>query len=181
MSAYPNPSCSECEEAIHVYCKKKSDEKFKLLEQAHCAKCWRPLYYNTNWPGSYESLRPPFYSPLQPMRLSVAQCGHIFHSQCIGGPRSDNHCPSCFSWIQSLRPLHYHNISSAPTQMPPIGNARPEFANSLNEVRIDMDEAHNSRAKNEDVIMDLKRKISQLTSEVERLQRHSDANRKPWK
>ena len=55
--------------------------------------------------------------------------------------------------------------------MPPIGNARPEFANSLNEVRIDMDEAHNSRAKNEDVIMDLKRKISQLTSEVERLQR----------
>ena len=53
MSAYPNPSCSECEEAIHVYCKKNNDEKFKLLEQAHCAKCWRPLYYNTNWPGKY--------------------------------------------------------------------------------------------------------------------------------
>ena len=158
-------------------------EKLKLLEQAHCAKCWRPLYYNANWPGSYESLRPPFYSPLQPMRLSVAQCGHIFHSQCIGGPRSDNHCPSCFSWIQSLRPLHYHNISTAPTQMPPIGNARPEFGSSLNEVRIDMDEAHNSRAKNEGDIMDLKRKISQLTSEVERLQRHLDTNniRKPWR
>ena len=53
MSAYPNPSCSECEEAIHIFCKKKTDEKFKLLEQAHCAKCWRPLYYNTNWPGKY--------------------------------------------------------------------------------------------------------------------------------
>ena len=86
--------------------------------------------------------------------------------------------------------------------MPPIGNAKPEFANpfclrpsasaeyenaasvihcGLNEVRIDMDEVHNSRAKNEDVIVDLKRKISQLTSEVERLQRHSDTNRNPWK
>ena len=178
MSAYPNPSCSECEEAIHVYCKKKSDEKFKLLEQAHCAKCWRPLYYNTNWPGSYESLRPPFYSPLQPLRLSVAQCGHIFHTQCIVESRSDNHCPSCFSWIQSLRPLHYHNISSnAPTQMPPIGNTKPEFGSStLNEVQ-------NSRAKCEDDIMDLKKKIGHLTSEVERLQRHLDTNniRKPWR
>ena len=65
--------------------------------------------------------------------------------------------------------------------MPPIGNARPEFSNSLNEVRIDMDEVPNSRAKNEDVIMDLKRKIGQLTSEVERLQQNSDANRKPWR
>ena len=65
--------------------------------------------------------------------------------------------------------------------MPPIGNARPEFVNALNEVRIDMDEAHNSRAKNEDVIMDLKRKISQLNSEVERLPQNSDANRKPWR
>ena len=100
MSAYPNPSCSECEEAIHVYCKKKNDEKFKLLEQAHCAKCWRPLFYNTNWPGSYESLRPPFHSPFQPLRLSVAQCGHIYHTQCIVESRSDNHCPSCFVWIQ---------------------------------------------------------------------------------
>ena len=66
--------------------------------------------------------------------------------------------------------------------MPPIGNARPEFTNTLNEVRIDMDEVDNSRAKNEDgIIMDLKRKIGQLSSEVERLQRHSNTNRKPWK
>ena len=100
MSVYPNPSCSECDQAIHVYCVKKNDEKFKLLEQAHCAKCWKPLYYNTNWPGSHESLRPPFYSPLQPLRLSVAQCGHIYHTQCIVESRSDNHCPSCFVWIQ---------------------------------------------------------------------------------
>ena len=56
--------------------------------------------------------------------------------------------------------------------MPPIENSKPEFANTLNEVRIDMDEVHNSRAKKEDVVMDLKRKISQLSSEVERLQRH---------
>merc|ERR1712108_33623 len=112
MSVYSNPSCSECDEAIHVHCMKKNDEKFKLLEQAHCAKCWRPLYFNTNWPGSHESLRPPFYSPLQPLRLSVAQCGHIYHTQCIVESRSDNHCPSCFVWIQRLRPFHYHN--SAP-------------------------------------------------------------------
>ena len=100
MSVYPNPSCSECDQAVHVYCVKKNDEKFKLLEQAHCAKCWKPLYYNTNWPGSHESLRPPFYSPLQPLRLSVAQCGHIYHTQCIVESRADNHCPSCFVWIQ---------------------------------------------------------------------------------
>ena len=55
--------------------------------------------------------------------------------------------------------------------MPPIGNTRPEFGNTLNEVRIDMDEVHNSRANNEDVYRDLKRKIGQLTSQVERLQR----------
>ena len=89
MSVYPNPSCSECDQAVHVYCVKKNDEKFKLLEQAHCAKCWKPLYYNTSWPGSHESLRPPFYSPLQPLRLSVAQCGHIYHTQCIVESRAD--------------------------------------------------------------------------------------------
>ena len=62
--------------------------------------------------------------------------------------------------------------------MPPIGNTKPEFGSStLNEVQ-------NSRAKCEDEIMDLKRKIGQLTSEVERLQRHLDTNntiRKPWR
>ena len=79
----------------------------------------------------------------------------------------------------SLRPLHYHNISSnAPTQMPPIGNTKPEFGSST------LEEVQNSRSKCEDEIMDLKRKIGQLTSDVERLQRHLDTNntiRKPWR
>ena len=61
--------------------------------------------------------------------------------------------------------------------MPRIGNTKPEFGSStLNEVQ-------NSRAKCEDDIMDLKKKIGHLTSEVERLQRHLDTNniRKPWR
>lgn len=89
-------SCSECEEAIHVFYVKKGDEKLKLLEQAHCAKCWRPLHFDSNWPGSRESLRPPFHSPGQPLRLSVAQCGHVFHNPCLN---SETHCPACFVWL----------------------------------------------------------------------------------
>ena len=153
MSVYLNPSCSE---AIHVYCVKKDDEKIKLLEQAHCAKCWRPLYFDTNWPGSHESLRPPFYSAFQPLRqMSVAQCGHIYHTQCIVESRSDNHCPSCYAWIQRLQPFHYHN-NSAPTVMP----------SSVE----NLDEIQKSKDKLEGDIMELKRKISQLNIELERIQ-----------
>ena len=61
--------------------------------------------------------------------------------------------------------------------MPPIGNTKPEFGSST------LEEVQNSRLKCEDEIMDLKRKIGQLTSEVERMQRHLDSNniRKPWR
>ena len=62
--------------------------------------------------------------------------------------------------------------------MPPIGNTKPEFGSST------LEEVQNSRSKCKDEIMDLKRKIGQLTSDVERLQRHLDTNntiRKPWR
>ena len=55
--------------------------------------------------------------------------------------------------------------------MTSTANSKPQFVNTLDEVQ-------NSRAKSEGDIMDLKRKIGQLSSEVERLQRHLD--RKLW-
>ena len=91
--------------------KKQSSFWSKLIVPNIC-KCWRPLNYNTNWPRSYELLG------LQPLTL----CESIIKS------RSDNHCASCLVVIQSLRPLHYHNIcNDAQTQMPPIANTKPKF------------------------------------------------------
>ena len=52
-----------------------------------------------------------------------------------------------------------------------MGNSKPQFGNTL-------EEAQNSRNKSEGDIMDLKRKIGQLSNEVERLQGHLD--RKLW-
>ena len=69
----------------------------------------------------------------------------------------------------SLRPFHYHN--TPPTPSPLVGNSKPQFGNTL-------EEAQNSRNKSEGDIMDLKRKIGQLSNEVERLQGHLD--RKLW-
>ena len=59
-----------------------------------------------------------------------------------------------------LRPIYYHSLTT-----------KHEFVNTLDEVQ-------NSRAKYEINIIDLRRKIGQLTSEVERLQ--SDLVRNPW-
>lgn len=95
--AYQN-SCLECEDAVHVYCVTKSGgEKVKLLEQTSCVQCWRPLLWT---PKAHESLRPPFYTSLIPVQISVASCGHIFHTPCLS---SNNHCPLCLSWIQPGR------------------------------------------------------------------------------
>ena len=94
MATHP---CSECDEAIHVYHFQPRDEKLKLLQQTQCAKCWRPLDYNTVWPGSSENLRPPFYSPLTKTKFLVAQCGHIFHAPCMS---RELHCPTCLAFIE---------------------------------------------------------------------------------
>ena len=82
-----------CEEAVDLYLVKKSanQEKFKLLQQAHCGKCWRPLIYNTTWPGSHENQRPPYHSTLR-TPISVSQCGHIFHTPCA---MLITHCAIC--------------------------------------------------------------------------------------
>ena len=87
-----------CEDEVDLYFVKtpNGQEKFKLLQQAHCAKCWRPLIYSTAWPGSHENLRPPFQSALQ-TQISVTQCGHIFHTTCSS---LVTHCPICQVFIQ---------------------------------------------------------------------------------
>ena len=88
-----------CEDATDLYFVKnpgEGQEKFKLLQQAHCASCWRPLRYNTVWPGSSENLRPPFHYTLR-TPMAVSQCGHVFHLPCA---TQVSHCPICRVLIQ---------------------------------------------------------------------------------
>ena len=72
------------------------EKEFKLLQQTHCASCWRPLMYNIVWPGSSENLRPPFHYTLR-TPMSVSQCGHLFHLTCA---TQVSHCPVCRVLIQ---------------------------------------------------------------------------------
>ena len=142
MSSSRSSPCTECEEAIHVYHIQQKDEKLKLLEQSNCAKCWRPLYYNTKWPGSHESLRPPFYSPATKTKYSVAQCGHIFHTPCLA---KETHCQLCLAYIKSVRPMHYH-----------VTNKNTDDRMDVQDLAL--------------VVKDLNKKLVRLTNEVDRLQ-----------
>ena len=139
MSSSP---CSECDEAIHVYHIQQRDEKLKLLQQTNCAKCWRPLHYNTKWPGSNENLRPPFFSPATKTKFSVAQCGHVFHTPCLA---KETHCQLCLAFIKSVRPMHYH-----------VSNKDNEDQMSVHDLG--------------QVVKDLNKKLVRLTNEVDRLQ-----------
>ena len=139
MSSSP---CSECDEAIHVYHIQQRDEKLKLLQQTNCAKCWRPLHYNTKWPGSHENLRPPFFSPATKTKFSVAQCGHVFHTPCL---TKETHCQLCLAYIKSVRPMHYH-----------VSNKNNEDQMSVQDLG--------------QVVKDLNKKLVRLTNEVDRLQ-----------
>ena len=47
--------CDECSQSCHLYLKPDEAQtihRIKLLEQAHCAWCWKPLRVNTVWPGA---------------------------------------------------------------------------------------------------------------------------------
>ena len=101
--------CSTCSDVVHVYCKKSSAMKhLKLLEQAQCAHCWRPLKITSSWPGPKESQRPPYGNGGS---IMVAQCGHLYHGTCVG---KKTHCGLCFSKIQKMVPFHYQEQSGQP-------------------------------------------------------------------
>ena len=100
-------TCSTCSEIIHVYYDKSSTVKpLKLLEQAHCGHCWRPLRVASTWPGPRRGQSQPYGNGRS---IVVAQCGHLYHGNCAG---KATHCALCFSTLEKLVPLHYQERSS---------------------------------------------------------------------
>ena len=73
--------------------------KLKLMEQSHCARCWRPLRVSTEWPGPRLDFLPPVPTD---RALLVLQCGHVYHSCCT---RDLSHCSACHVFVEKFRPL----------------------------------------------------------------------------
>jgi len=71
----------------------------RLMEQTHCARCWRPLRLSLAWPGPRVDLLPP--DPTD-RSLRAGQCGHVYHGSCA---RDLGHCPACHVFLQSLTPV----------------------------------------------------------------------------
>ena len=151
--------CSTCSEAVHVYHDQKSllKNNLKLLEQAHCAHCWRPLRVPNAWPGPREGQRPPYGNGAG--AIVVAQCGHIYHGNCAS---KLSHCGLCFASLQKLIPLHYQDMSrrhNAPSETAPtITDPKPEPESSLNETR--------DTNYLEDLITNLRHKMEDISAEV---------------
>lgn len=91
--------CPKCQLRIRTQIFKPSNTSFKLMEQTHCASCWRPLRVSTLWPGPRPGSLPP--DP-KCSTLEVAQCGHVYHSCCS---RVRSHCSACQAYIKTVRPL----------------------------------------------------------------------------
>ena len=114
MSARQQCPCRECSQSCHVCLKTDQAQtvgRIKLLEQAHCAFCWRPLQVTSEWPGPRTRLLPSDCSH----DLSVAQCGHVFHSACL---HKQTHCRQCNVFIRDVSPLH---VVVAATESAPSG------------------------------------------------------------
>ena len=74
----------------------------KLLEQTHCARCWRPLLTPTAYPGTRTSNLPP-ESPKDRVLVAAASCGHVFHSTCVyKAPK----CRQCHAHIKDVRQVN---------------------------------------------------------------------------
>ncbi len=80
---------------------KSRDLPLRLLEQSHCARCWRPLRVSTVWPGPRLAQLPP--SNPTDRALVVLQCGHVYHSSCCD--KYLTHCSACHVFIEKIRPL----------------------------------------------------------------------------
>ena len=102
MSGRQQCPCRECSQSCHLSLKPDQAQtvtRIKLLEQAHCAFCWRPLQVSSAWPGPRTSWLPPADGD----ELSVIQCGHVFHSGCV---HKQTHCRQCHVLITEVAPLH---------------------------------------------------------------------------
>ena len=187
---------TECDDAVHVYYMKpaSSDEKMKLMYQAHCARCWRPLKYNSKWPGPRKHQRPPFETGSADLtnpgnfatkpRLSIANCGHIFHSSCASA--SMPKCPTCLVHIETLRPFHFHT-KILPTKPEETDNGE---SSSTSGKQMQPEEVK----KMEDIhkmIEDIRRRMDRISGELSRLRKQvasEDKNknnkpdtRPPWR
>jgi hypothetical protein len=150
--------CSACSEVTHIYYEKSVHLKhnLKLLEQAHCAHCWRPLKIASSWPGPKESQRPPYGNGSS---IMVAQCGHLYHGTCAG---KASHCALCFSSIQKLIPLHYQELPRCTTENPTESRTSKPTPGP--------DETGTSE-KLEELIQSLKDKIEHISTEIVQLRR----------
>ena len=170
MSKQPCP-CSACSEVVHVYYDQKSllRNDLKLLEQAHCAHCWRPLRVPTAWPGPREGQRPPYGNGGS---MVVAHCGHIYHGYCAS---KLSHCGLCFSSLKKLTPLRYEAMTKCHTSSsetaPPKPDPKTVQESSLNETR--------DRRYLEGLISSLRDKIEHISAEVVQLRHLLKAQTSP--
>ena len=74
----------------------------RILEQTHCARCWRPLRTCPLWPGPRLSALPPHP---RDRSVTVTQCGHVYHGSCA---QELSHCSACHAFISDCRPLYVH-------------------------------------------------------------------------
>ncbi len=180
-------TCSTCSETIHVYYDKSSAVKpLKLLEQAHCGHCWRPLRVATSWPGPRRGQSQPYGNGGSGRSIVVAQCGHLYHGNCAG---KASHCALCFSTIEKLVPLHYQERSNRPdcrskSQQGSKVDSRKDAQESETAPE-DKDES--GVGKNlEELISSLRDKIERISEEVISLRRQltrrppPPANRWRW-
>lgn len=89
------------------------------------------------------------------MRLSVAQCGHVFHSTCAV---QESHCPVCFVLIMSLRPFHFHTKVKDQQPLP----RSIEVTGSSSDVETMMDNLTVKMELISDKVSNLQRQISKL-------------------
>jgi hypothetical protein len=156
-------ACRACSEVVHVYRDQKLllRNDLKLLEQAHCAHCWRPLRVATAWPGPREGQRPPYGNGSS---MVVAQCGHIYHETCTS---KLSHCGLCFSSLDKMIPLHYQDMSecynSPPKTVPTKPGPKTMQESSFIESR--------DKSYLEGLISSLRDKIEQISAEVVQLRR----------
>jgi hypothetical protein len=151
---------------MHLY--HDSESRLKILEQAHCAHCWRPLRVTSAWPGPRESHRPPYGNG---RHMLVANCGHVFHGACAVKP---SHCPKCFVFIAELIPLNYCKL---PTPLPiPSPETRSGPAPPASASRSAEEEP-----KLKDVVTCLSRNLDAILNEIKAMRQHLQERAKPEK
>ena len=162
-------TCSTCSEIIHVYYDKSSTVKpLKLLEQAHCGHCWRPLRVASSWPGPRRGQSQPYGNGRS---IVVAQCGHLYHGNCAG---KATHCALCFSTLEKLVPLHYQERSNRDCQANPKPSSKVDLTKDVpfgSKVGSESKDVSQVGKNLEELISTLREKIEHISEEVISLRR----------